>query len=246
MRLQDVHCVILAGGLGTRLRGVLVDRPKPMAEVAGLPFVEWVVRWLAVAGVRSATLSTGHLGETIERHFARGQTAGLAVDCVREERALGTAGGFLNAARGSGRSPSGWLVLNGDSLIFADPAALVDRLEWTGAEATLVARRVDDAGRYGALDVGTDGLLRRFSEKGPGAGGPGLINAGVYLIAASLLDRFPRREPLSFEADVFPGWIREGVRVTVLESDAPFLDIGTEESLAQADPFIQGNRERFR
>ncbi len=246
MRLEDVHCVILAGGLGTRLRGVLVDRPKPMAEVAGLPFVEWVVRWLAAAGVRSATLSTGHLGEVIERHFAKGTTAGVAVDCMREGRAMGTAGGFLNAAHGSGRSPSAWLVLNGDSLIFADLEALADRFEASGAEATLVARRVDDPGRYGALDVGADGLLRRFSEKGPGTDGPGLINAGVYLIAASLLDRFPRREPLSFEADVFPGWLREGVRVTALESDAPFLDIGTEESLAQADRFIQTNRERFR
>src|SRR5687767_3412611 len=106
MRLQDIHCVILAGGLGTRLRGVLVDRPKPMAEVSGLPFVEWAVRRLAAAGVRSATLSTGYLGEVIERHFAHGMTAGVAVNCVREGRALGTAGGFLNAARGSGRSPT--------------------------------------------------------------------------------------------------------------------------------------------
>jgi len=215
-----------------------------MVEVQGRPFVEWVVRYLAACGFRAATISTGYLGEVIERHFAADPVAGFAVDCVREPRPLGTAGGFLAAANGSGRIPRAWLVLNGDSLIFADFGALAARLKQASASAALVARLVEDAGRFGSLAVGTDHLLDAFAEKSDDAG-PGLINAGFYLLGHELMDRFPAREPISFEFDVFPEWIHRGVPIAVEVSDAPFLDIGTESTLALADDFVARNRERF-
>ena len=245
MRLDEVHCVILAGGLGTRLRRVLGDVPKPLASVQGRPFLEWLGRWLVASGVSAATLATGYRSEAIEQHFANQPVAGLVVDCVCEGRPLGTGGGFLNAARCSGRTPGAWLVLNGDSLVLADLKALVALLEDSGADGAIVARRVADAGRYGRLECEPGGRLRRFAEKDPGDAGPGLINAGVYLFRPTLLDRFPEQEPLSFELDVFPTWLRSGVSIAVLESDDPFLDIGTESSLALADEFIRSNQERF-
>jgi D-glycero-alpha-D-manno-heptose 1-phosphate guanylyltransferase len=245
MRLEDVHGVILAGGVGTRLRSVLPDAPKPLAPAEGRPFVEWVARWLAAAGVRSATVSTGYLGEMIARHFTANPVPGIAVDCVQEARPLGTAGGFLFAARGSRRTPAGWLVLNGDSLALADVGALAGQLERCAADAAIVACRVANAGRYGRLEVGPDGRLRRFAEKVAADEGPGLINAGVYLLRHALLDRFPDRETLSFEHDVFPAWLAADMPIVVSESDAPFLDIGTAESLALADDFIRQNQRRF-
>ncbi len=127
--LTDVHPVILAAGRGTRLQRVVSDVPKPMVNVCGRPFVEWVVRYLAACGFRAATISTGYLGELIERHFAAEPVAGFAVNCVREPRPLGTAGGFLAAANGNFRTPHAWLVLNGDSLIFSDFEAQAARLE---------------------------------------------------------------------------------------------------------------------
>jgi NDP-sugar pyrophosphorylase family protein len=136
-------------------------------------------------------------------------------------------------------------VLNGDSLLFADLAALTERLERVEAEGSIVARQVADAGRYGLLDVGPDGRLLRFSEKDPHALGPGLINGGIYLFRPGLVESISENMPLSIERDVFPAWLREGVPITVVESDAPFLDIGTEASLAQADEFIDRHRERF-
>ena len=132
MRVEEIHSVILAGGLGTRLRGVLTAIPKPMAPVEGNPFLEWVVRWLAASGVRSATLATGYRAGTIEAHFAGRTVAGLAIDCVREDRPLGTAGGFLNAVRGSGR----------DSCAAGSP-------QWRFAgvrDVAALAARVDGAG----------------------------------------------------------------------------------------------------
>jgi NDP-sugar pyrophosphorylase family protein len=245
MRLENVHAVILAGGLGTRLRAILPDMPKPMAPVAGRPFVEWVARWLAASGVRSATVSTGYLGDMIEQHFAAGPVPSIAVDCVREDRPLGTAGGFLCAARGSQRTPAGWLVLNGDSLVLANLDVLARRVDVDGADAAIVACRVADAGRYGQLDVAPDGRLRRFAEKRADRTGSSLINGGVYLLRSTLLERFPTSTPLSFEHDVFPGWLAAGTPIAVSEADAPFLDIGTAESLARADDFIRTHRDRF-
>jgi D-glycero-alpha-D-manno-heptose 1-phosphate guanylyltransferase len=236
--------VILAGGLGTRLRSVLGDVPKPMAPVQGRPFVEWVVRWLAAQGIRSATIATGFRGETIARHFAAGPVTGLGVDCVQEDRPLGTAGGFLNAARGSGRAPRAWLVINGDTLILTGLRALVAQFQDVKAGAMLLARPVEDAGRYGRLEVAPEGLIRRFSEKSPEEKGPGVINAGVYVLRPDMLDRFPAGMPLSFELDVFPAWLSAGA-LTGHVADAPFLDIGTEASLALADEFILRHQEQF-
>jgi NDP-sugar pyrophosphorylase family protein len=245
MRLEEIHCVILAGGLGSRLRSVLSDVPKPLAPVQGKPFLEWVGRWLVASGVTSATISTGYRSDKIEQYFAAQPVAGLQVDCAREDQPLGTGGGFLNAARMSGRMPGAWLVLNGDSLMLTDVRAVVAALEHSGAEGAIVARRVADSDRYGRLELGPDGRLLRFAEKAAGDPGPGLINAGVYLFRPALLDCFPEQLPLSFEVDVFPAWLRTGVPIAVLESEAPFLDIGTEASLALADGFIRDNQGRF-
>jgi D-glycero-alpha-D-manno-heptose 1-phosphate guanylyltransferase len=241
MTPERIHPVILAGGLGTRLRRVLPDLPKPLAPAAGRPFLEWVVRWLARAGFRRVTVSTGYRADLIAEHFGTGPVPGVEVGCVAEERQMGTAGGFRWAARACGDRPDAWLVLNGDSLICADPLALAEPLR-AGADAALLGRRLPDTGRFGRLSTDDNGRLLAFAEK---TGGPGLVNAGVYLIRAGLLDRMGEQEPLSFEYDVFPGWLRAGLNLAVCPSDAPFLDVGTEDSLAQADDFIQSNREVF-
>src|SRR5688500_14525934 len=110
--LEQVTAVVLAGGFGTRIRHVLPDVPKPMAPVAGRPFVEWVVRFLGAQGVRRVVLSTGYLAEKIGAHFASGRVGPVAVSCVAETSPLGTAGGFLNAAAVGRGEAKGWLVLN--------------------------------------------------------------------------------------------------------------------------------------
>ena len=141
-------------------------------------------------------------------------------------------------------TPAPWLVLNGDSLIFAGFRALEARLKQARASAALVARLVEDAGRFGSLTVGPDHLLKRFAEKSVDVA-PGLINAGCYLLGHELLEQFPARAAQASEFDVFPEWIRRGIRVAVDVSDSPFLDIGTESTLALADDFVRHNRERF-
>jgi D-glycero-alpha-D-manno-heptose 1-phosphate guanylyltransferase len=126
-------------------------------------------------------------------------------------------------------------LANGDSLVLADLRPAWAMLADESTDGVVVGLEVADASRYGRLDVTDDGRLLRFSEKQPGSG---LINAGIYLLRRRLLDRFPRRTPLSMEHDVFPALLDGGARLRVHRCQAPFLDIGTPETVAQADSFI--------
>jgi D-glycero-alpha-D-manno-heptose 1-phosphate guanylyltransferase len=232
--------VILAGGLGTRIRHLLPDLPKPLAPAAGRPFLEWVLRYLRGQGLTRFLLATGHHADRVETFVGELGIPGVTVECVQERSPLGTAGGFLNAVRGESAKTDAFLVCNGDSLALADLGPLFAAIEH--ADAAILAAAVPDATRYGTVDVGPDGRLRGFAEKRPGAG---LVNAGVYLFRRSCVGRFPGKLPLSFEYDVFPALLAAGARIDVARCEAPFLDIGTEASLAQADRFIRDNMRWF-
>lgn len=239
---EQITAVVLAGGFGTRIKHLLGDLPKPMAPVNGKPFVEWVVRYLAAQGIRKVILSTGHLAETIERHFASQPVKNVHVSCVPETTPLGTAGGFLNAANTAKQKPAAWMVLNGDSLVVAPLQEFVATLNQPENEGAILGVPMADASRFGTISADASGDLIGFNEKKPGAGD---INAGVYLFRAATLQKFPAKAPLSFEVDVFPTLIRSGARLKTVLSAAPFIDIGTPESLPQAERFIQENRLAF-
>ncbi len=233
-----VTAVVLAGGRGTRIKHLVPNLPKPMAPVLGRPFLEWVVGYLRHQGIRRVLISTGHLGDVIEKHFAAQPVAGVALRCVREDDALGTAGGFLNAVSASGEKPDAWLVLNGDSLVFGDLRAAAAPLKEPQVQGVVVGVSVPDASRYGRIAFDQTDRLLKFEEKQPGGG---VINAGVYLFKPALLAQFPPQRPLSFEIDVFPQLLARGVHLQVCATTAPFLDIGTPESLALAESFIEEN-----
>jgi D-glycero-alpha-D-manno-heptose 1-phosphate guanylyltransferase len=232
--------VVLAGGFGTRVRHLLPDIPKPMAPVAGRPFVEWVVRFYARYGAKRFALSTGYLAEKISAHFAAQPVPGISVRCVPETTALGTAGGFLNCVPGAAPQTEQWVVVNGDSLVFGDPKPLVAPLAAGSADAAVLGLAMDDASRYGSLDCEGDRLVA-FAEKRPGRG---VINAGVYAFHRRALASLPARRPLSFEIDVFPGLAAER-RVAVAQTTAAFLDIGTPATLAEAERFILTHQHEF-
>lgn len=233
--------IILAGGFGTRVRHLLPNIPKPMAPVYGKPFIEWVVRFYASYGFKNFALSTGYLAEVIDQHFAKNPVAGMNVTSHVESQPLGTAGGALNCVPKNTADESRWLVVNGDSLVFSSPLPLVEALLPHDVEAALLGLRLPDTSRYGTLEVDDRQRLLAFREKRPGAG---LINAGVYAFTGAALKRQPSRRPLSFEIDVFPDLAARG-RVAVSSTEAPFLDIGTPETLAQAERFIAENQNHF-
>jgi D-glycero-alpha-D-manno-heptose 1-phosphate guanylyltransferase len=212
-----------------------------MAPVYGRPFIEWVVRFYAGYGLNQFVLSTGYLSEVIERHFAAQPVPHVEVKCCVETTPLGTAGGALNCVPMSAEPASQWLVVNGDSLVFASPLPLLHALRATDVDAGLLGLQLPDTARYGTLEISAQNRLQAFREKRPGAG---TINAGVYAFQGAVLLAQPPQRPLSFETDVFPKLAATG-RVAVVSTEAPFLDIGTPESLAQAERFIAENQTRF-
>lgn len=233
--------VILAGGFGTRVSHLLPGIPKPMAPVAGRPFIEWVVRFFARHGAREFVLSTGYLADVIADHFARQPVPDVRVTCTPETTPLGTAGGFLNCLPSERSESDLWLVVNGDSLVFADPLPLVAPLHAGTADAALLGLALDDAARYGTVEIDPTGRLTAFREKTPGAG---VINTGVYAFNGAALRGLPERRPLSFETEVFPTLVAAG-RVAGAKTAARFLDIGTPASLAEAEQFIVQNQTEF-
>ena len=239
---ENISAVILAGGFGTRIKHLLGDLPKPMAPVNGRPFLEWVVRWLAAQNIRRVVLSTGYLTETIEKHFSSQPVAGVAVSCVPETTPLGTAGGFLNAVHQSKMDSSAWFLLNGDTLAFAKLADAIRELQNESTAGVIFGREVPDASRYGSLVSDATGQLECFAEKRPGQG---VISTGVYLFRDSLVKIFSTQIPLSLESEVFPALTAAGESLKVLRINAPFLDIGTPDTLREADIFIQQNMAQF-
>ncbi|MBJ7900138.1 MAG: NTP transferase domain-containing protein [Cyanobacteria bacterium RI_101] len=233
--------LILAGGQGTRLRSVLPDLPKPLAPTAGRPFLGWLLRFLHRQGFRQGVVAAGYRAEAILEYIRR-ESPELwpegELTCTVETQPLGTAGGFLESANQCGLTPPLWLVLNGDSLTVTDYGALLKPLEDPSLDGVILGVSVADAARFGSLRVNQQGVLAEFAEKKAGAG---VINSGVYLLRRELLSEFPSRSPLSFEYDVFPHLLDLGKRFYVHQISAPFLDIGTPETLAQATQFIEEN-----
>ncbi len=240
--LEPIAAVVLAGGFGTRIKHLLGDLPKPMAPVNGRPFLEWVVRWLAAQNIRRIVLSTGYMAETIEKHFQSQPVADVTVSCVPETSPLGTAGGFLNAVHQSKVNSSAWFLLNGDTLAFANLAEAIRELQNQSTAGVIFGREVPDTSRYGSLVSDANGDLTCFAEKRPGQG---VISTGVYLFRDSLVKKFSAKIPLSLESEVFPALTAAGESLKVLRINAPFLDIGTPDTLRAADIFIQQNIAQF-
>ena len=237
--LGGVDVVVLAGGLGTRLRGVLTDRPKVLAPICGEPFLNHLARGLSRQGASRLILCLGHLAGAVIDHAATRPVAGVEFVPVVEQEPLGTAGAVRLARPAVTSDPA--LVLNGDSLVVADLAGFADRHRAAGVEASLLAVRVEDTTRFGRLDVNAAGFIERFSEKNPDACGPGLISAGIYLFSAALLDRLLLMPGPSLERDVLQVLPAGSIRAEI--TGGAFIDIGTPDSLAQAGIILPGDRE---
>jgi D-glycero-alpha-D-manno-heptose 1-phosphate guanylyltransferase len=227
-----VPVAILAGGIGSRLRSVVSDRPKVLATVCGRPFLIWWLDAIARHGARDVILCTGYMAEKVEEEI--GPSHGpLRLHYSAETTPLGT-GGCLRQAWEK-FSPETMLVLNGDSFCSPDLDAFFQVFEASGAAAGIVLREMEETSRYGRVDLAEDGRVSAFSEKGCQSG-HGWINAGVYLLGRALLEPLPAGIPSSVERDHFPNWIGQGI--LGFPYGGPFLDIGTPESYAGAESFF--------
>ncbi|MDF9407906.1 NTP transferase domain-containing protein [Pelotomaculum isophthalicicum JI] len=235
--MQDTVVVVLAGGKGTRIRDLYPNVPKPFIPVNGKPFIEWVLFYFKQQGLRKAVISLGHNANVAEVYLTVRDKSDMELSYVIEDTALGTAGAFLFASKTVSEYEK-FIITNGDSIVLADLQPALETLNREDTDVVIIGVHVDDATRYGSMVVDSDMRLLKFTEK---TSGQGIINAGIYMIKKRIIDEFPPNLPLSFENEVFPYLLERGIIIKVHQCNAPFLDIGTKESIKLADDFIGRN-----
>jgi D-glycero-alpha-D-manno-heptose 1-phosphate guanylyltransferase len=224
-----MQALLLVGGFGTRLRPVLASSPKPLAEVGGRTFLELLICQLRSQGIRRIVMCTGYLGNQIEETFGDGEQFGVTITYSQEMQPMGTGGAVKLASRNVALDPE-FIVMNGDSFIEVDIGRLSRFHREHKGLATIAVRYVEDTARYGRVEPGPEGRIVKFLEKS-NAGGPGLVNAGVYVFDTAILARI-KDGPASLEQDVFPAILDSGV--FAYEETGLFIDIGTPEDYAKA------------
>lgn len=219
-----MQAILLAGGLGTRLRSVVSDRPKPMALIEDKPFMEYVIKELSENGIQDIIFAVGYKGSMVEEYFGDGKDFGICVSYAYEETLLGTAGAIKNAGRFVTEEQV--FVLNADTFYRLDYSRLKKIAEEKSLDMALVLRQVPDISRYGKA-VLTDHMLTGFNEKSE-IKEPGTINGGVYLMKTKLLEEIPEGQ-VSLENQMIPKWLKEEKRLGGFVNEGYFIDIGVPE-----------------
>lgn len=221
------EAIILAGGLGTRLRSVVQDIPKCMAPVNGRPFLHYVIAHLRRQGVDRFVFSLGYLGDQITNYLAGFEE--LQYTAVTEDTPLGT-GGAIRLACSAALTDSP-LICNGDTLFMGDVQALAAYHRLQGAACTLALKPMRDFDRYGVVETNERGEIISFREKQYYA--TGSINAGMYILNRPAFRQLDLPERFSFEKDYLEKVAGNGF-LYGLEQDAYFIDIGIPEDYERA------------
>ena len=228
----NVRAFVLCGGQGTRLRSVVADRPKSMALISGTPFLQLLLDRLRCQGVADVILGTGYMAEKIESYFGSGNKLAMRIRYSREHEPRGT-GGALKLAEPLISDPV--LVLNGDSYVEWSLDPMLELFRAKDADIVVVLQAVADVTRYGSVALDHDGRVTEFIEKGIRTG-PGLINAGVYLLRKQIVRHLPAGTTISLEREVFPRLLDRGVYGLI--STGLFIDIGIPQDLKRAQRLL--------
>jgi len=228
--------IILAGGRGERLRAEVPDLPKPMAPIGERPFLEYILDGLVKGNVTDVILSVGYGAEVIQKHFGHSYRT-IQLRYSREHSPLGTGGAIALALQGEDPSPV--LVLNGDTLVAIDYHALSAWYLKAPSLVAIVLRQVPDVSRFGAVAL-LDGRVVGFQEKSQH--GPGLVNAGVYIVRPEVFSQYATGESFSFETDFIQPYCRD-LQPRALITTGYFIDIGTPEDYKRAQTEVVSNRD---
>ena len=219
--------IILAGGRGQRLRAKVPHLPKPMAPVGGRPFLEYILDRLVDIGVTDVVLSVGYRAEMIQEYFGNSYRT-VTLRYSLEKISLGTGGAIVLGMEKEESLPV--LVLNGDTLVEVDYRALVAWSDTIVSSVGVVLCQVSNVSRYGSVVLSGDRVVE-FKEKGKN--GPGLVNAGIYVIRPAIFSLYELGESFSFETDFLQRYCSE-LQPQAFVTDGYFIDIGTPEDYERA------------
>ena len=250
-----MQAILLCGGMGTRLRSVVSDRPKPMADICGKPFLQYLLEMLRDKGITEVIFALGYMGEMIEEYFQDGSAFGLKIAYSYEEEPLGTGGAIRNALPKILEEEV--LVLNADTYFPMDYQGLLRFHQENDGDFSLATRAIEDISRYGAVRRDPAGRILAWNEKlgdggqqpGEGSKQPiegnaqqaassspkslsGEINGGIYVMKKSLVAEIPEGKQ-SLEQDCIPKWLSEGKRIFGLPFHGYFMDIGIPKDYQQ-------------
>lgn len=237
-----MKAVVLVGGEGTRLRPLTLSSPKQMLPIVGVPMIERVLGHLAAHGVDEAVLSLGYLPDAFMEAYPDGRAVGVRLTYAVEPEPLDTAGAVRFAAKYAGIAET-FVVVNGDVLTDLDLTSLVAFHRQRGAEGTIALHPVSDPSAFGVVPTDEEGRVMAFVEKPPRDEAPtNEINAGTYVLEASVLDRIPEGGRVSIERETFPAMVRER-GLFARSDDRYWLDTGTPSAYLQANfDYVNGRR----
>jgi len=229
LRLKDISTAILVGGLGSRLKPIVSDRPKAMALIHGRPFLSYILDQLNAAGLKDIILCVGYMGKYIEAEM--GPSYGnLSLRYSYEYEPLGTGGALRNALNLMNSETV--LVMNGDSYCACDLRQFWYFHEQNSSVASITLTSVSNTGRYGRVKIDERNAILAFEEKGAFTG-RGWINAGVYFLDRDIIASIPQGRFVSLERETLPSLI--GKKFCGFTNEGTFLDIGTPDDYAKAD-----------
>jgi D-glycero-alpha-D-manno-heptose 1-phosphate guanylyltransferase len=232
-----IDALILAGGMGTRLRSVLPGKQKVVAPVDGQPFLLRLIMALYQVGVRRIILALGYRAEDVLSEINGLVPSDVQIISSIEKEMLGTAGALRNALPLIISETV--LVANGDSFIDGDLPSFIAFHRGCKAQISMLLCEVPDISRYGSVFLDDSGQVLEFLEKRIDIQKPGVINAGVYLIDKNVIESFPHGT-ISLEKDTFPKYCGKGLYG--LRQEESFIDIGTPEDYARAAAFFAANK----
>lgn len=224
-----MEAIILAGGFGTRLKGILNNIPKPMAPINNKPFLEYLLDELVIAGFSRVILSVGHMSSVISNHFGNYYKTIEIVYSVEDEP-LGT-GGAVKLALNKARNDMIY-VINGDTFFKVDFEKMVQIFRTNSGSIIMALKFMNDCSRYGTVEIDNENKVVEFREKNPDIKN-GLINGGIYLIPKSIFNKFDISEKFSLEKDFFEKYFHD-LNIEGFTSTGYFLDIGIPEDYRRA------------
>ena len=228
-----MKALLIAGGFGTRMRPLTFTRPKHLLPIANRPHIDHVFDKLQRHGVNECVLLTSYLADAFDATVRSAGERGMSVEVAHEPTPLGTAGALKNAAGLLGNET--FLALNGDVLTDADLDALVDFHRARKAQGTILLTPVEDPTQFGVVPTADDGRVEAFIEKPPAGEAPtNMINAGVYVLETSVLERIPVEQEYSAERELFPGLVAES-SLFAWATDSYWLDVGTSDKYLKAN-----------
>lgn len=218
--------VILAGGKGSRLKPLISDVPKPLANIAGEPFLFLLLKMLAANGIKKVVLLTGYMHEKIKAACGNGSAFGLEIVYSEEKEPLGTAGALSHAAHLL-QSDEHFLLMNGDTYLDCSIEPILTQNLSPDILGILCLCQPEEIARFGSVQINRKNQIEAFREKDTES--TGYVNAGIYKLSRKVLELIPKNQFSSLETDIFPMLVSQkalmGLPMTGL-----FYDIGTPES----------------